>query len=401
MAFIRPGRSSASVATDPYPHYTAFDRNIVPWHTGSGGWGAQVTLESPALPVTNRSVTVSTAGAFNTEASVAGSLITIDTTIADTNVLVINASDIDVIIPPGVNVGLIDFGSFPRTTAIARVRIRGNTPYVRSGGMFGTLRILPSTLHIYTDIVIDSLDMDGKGPGGGIEREVNIFANVNRMCVVNCRLIAAGWNWLSKTESDSCRHVVIANCNFASGQAARAELSFAEGWSIRGYGGPFTIIDSRIQTTRYHAIRLASRDTVGELLYVGNSTLVTVSEGKTAWAWNNLGGSEGFPTAEGDGAIFTGCNIYAYSECSGPAEINTTNVAFATISNNNFYSGGSATWAQGTVDGYVKGGGVGTGNTFNALGSLPAWSAVGNPTSITLPYSRTLITGEGTCVAGA
>jgi hypothetical protein len=387
--------SSGPPSGDPYPHYQAFDRNIVPWHTAAGSYGPQTVLESPTLPQNITTfVTVNTQGEFNSAAFTPNSQITVGTSISRDSTLTIGSSDIDVIIPSGITVGTIEIGWNPRTTPIARVRIRGSTPYVRSGGKVGQFRAVPAspnvdpTDSIFTDIVVDGLDFDGYS---SLEPRQNFYLYGRRIAVVNCRAIAANINWLGISS-----HLVIANCNFAASQVAYSETGQNEGWSFRSYGGPVTLIDSRFQSPRFTTIRLASRDYSGEQLYIGRCTIVSVAEGRTAWFWSNLGGSEGYPTnCKGEAGIITNCNIYAYAESIWPAEIATYDTDFSTISNNNFYSGGNAVWTQGLVDANVLGGGVGTGNTFNALNpTLPAWTGPGDPRDIPLPYGHTLVTGS-------
>ena len=96
-----------------YPHYSALNLNDIPWHTAAGGWGPQVRLEAPALPVTTRSVTVNSRTEFNSAASVAGTRITVATGWPGNTVATINANDIDVIIPAGVAITARPHGQLP------------------------------------------------------------------------------------------------------------------------------------------------------------------------------------------------------------------------------------------------------------------------------------------------
>ena len=151
---------TAATPTSSYPHYPALNLNDIPWHTAAGGWGPQVRLEAPALPVTTRSVTVNSRTEFNSAASTAGTRITVATGWPGNTVATINANDIDVIIPAGVAVGAIEMGGWPRTSPLARIRIRGTTPGTHSGGRMGQYR----DYSLVSDVVIDGIDINGDSP---------------------------------------------------------------------------------------------------------------------------------------------------------------------------------------------------------------------------------------------
>jgi hypothetical protein len=352
-----------------------------------------VPLVAPDLPDTDRSVTVHTTGDFNAEASVPGTEITIGTGWGGGTVVSITASDVDVIIPSGIAVGAIEIGAFPRTTPIARVRIRGSTPGEHSGGRMGQLRAQPSTDGIYTDVVVDGVDINGDSPFGGGETNQAFRVEIVRMAVLNSRVIAAGYGWLGASSQ-----TVIANTNFYHGAAARSQVGYPEGWGIRNTAGPFTIFDSRIQGTRYANVRMQSVGQAGELLYIGNSLLINIAEGQTCWVWEDLGAGP----YTGEGGLIENSGIYTYSapSCGFAAEIRTSDVDWAEIKNNDFFGAGTSVFTQGIIDAAVKGGGVATGNTFSALTTVPAWAGPGDATAVPLPAGLTLIDGEGVCPAG-
>ncbi len=381
-------------AGDPYPLYPSFDRSTVPWHTASGGWGPQVVIQAPTLPTTTRSVTVNTTGQFNTEAAVSGTQITIGTSFSGASVVSITASDIDVIIPSGRVIGAIQIGSFGGSTPYARIRIRGSTPGSHSGGRMGQLRS-QNAAGTTTDVVLDGIDLNGDSSYGGGETNQAFRCDINRMAVLNCRVISAGYIWLGATS-----HLFIGNSNFYHGAAARASVGYVEGWGIRNQKGPMTIVDSRIQGTRYANVRAQAIGNADEVLYIGNTLLVNVAEGQTLWAWEDL---QGGTTFQGEGVLMENSAIYTHTAtgCNvGGADIRTSDVTWAEIKNNTFYGAGNSVFTQTTINNAIKGGGVGTGNTFNTLTTVPAWAGPGDPTLVPLPSGLTLIAGEGVCPAG-
>ena len=380
-----PVASSAPAPTaGSYAHYPALNLNDIPWHTAAGGWGPQVRLEAPALPVTTRSVTVNNRAEFNAAASIAGTRITIATGWPGNTLATINANDIDVIIPPGVSIGAIEFGVWPRDYAISRVRIRGTTPGTHSGGRMGQYRDYARV----SDIIIDGIDLNGDSPytvQGNNEGWIPFRIHSNRVAVLNSRIISSDSTWLG-----SARHVVIANSNFYHAASTRAQVGYPGGYGIRNSAGPVTIIDSRVQGTRYHNIRVSSEGNSGELLYVGRSTIVAMAEGRTSWMWNHINVNVG----RGQGAIMAGNSIYTYSApgCPFGPEISSVNVDWSRVANNRFFGGGNAVFNSVTANG----GGT-EGNTFAALGSFPAWGGPGDPRQVPQPNGLPVITGEGQC----
>lgn len=367
--------------------YPALNLADIPWHNASGPWGPQVRIEAPALPVTSRSVSVSNLQAFNQAASVAGSRITITAGWPESTVATINANDVDVVIPAGVAIGAVELGSWPRQTPISRVRISG-------GGRMGQFRAGPYPPTRYTDVVLDGVDMNGSGFGGGETNQAFRVDGVTRIAILNVRAIAAGYIWLG-----GAKHVVIANSNFYHGAAARSQVGFVEGWGIRNGAGPITIVDSRIQGTRYHNLRPQSSGGAEELLYVARSVLVAQAEGRTAWLWNNLGAGGEAPNGFGQGAILENNDIYTYAApgCGFPAEIGSQNVTWSSVRNNRFFGAGDAVVSQSLVSAASVGGGSSAGNTFAPLVALPSWGGRGDPTQVPLPAGLTLIRGEGAC----
>ena len=364
------------------------DLTNIPWHNGSGPWGPRVPIQFPNLPVTTRSVNVSTPQQFNIEASVSGTEIVITSGWAGNINVAVGVSDIDVVIPAGVSIGAVEIGVFPRSSPVSRVRIRGPVPGTHSGGRMGQYR----DFNLATDITIDGIDMNGDSAFGGGETNQAFRATGTRLAVINARVIAAGYIWLGDAS-----HVVIVNSNFYHGAATRAATGYAEGWGIRNTRGPVTIIDSRIEGTRYVNIRVQSVGGAAELLYVSNSVLVALHEGRTAWLWSNLGNGPW----TGQGGIIEDSQIYTYSSgsCGLGQEIEAVNVT-----NNEFFGGGNAVFTQAYLNQEAANGAQPgdhdwtVGNTFSPLGALPAWGGPGDPRAVPLPGGLALSNGESPCL---
>lgn len=355
------------------------DLQRIPWHNGSGAWGSQVRLEFPAQPVTTRSVSVSTREQFNVAASVAGSQITITSGWGDNTTATVNANDVDVVIPAGVSIGAIEFGVWPRSTAIARVRIRG-------GGRMGQYR----DHALVSDVTLDGIDLNGGSGFGGSETNQAFRAYGTRIAVLNTRAIAGAYVWLG-----SARHVVIRNSNLYHGAASIAQLgSDPGGWGIRNTSGPITILDSRIQGTRYNNLRMQAAGVGQELLYVARTTFVNTAEGpRPAWLWDNQGNGNFF----GQGAVIEDSSIYGPG--CGFFDLSARHARYSRVRGSRFYNVGS----QSSLDSAQRLAGGDhdwSGNTFPSFAGLPAWGNRGDPTQVPLPPGLTLVPrGTGSCVA--
>lgn len=376
---------AASVGAQSYP---GLGLNEIPWHTGSGAWGPRVQIELPALPATTRAVTVNSPSAFNTEASRSGTQITIGASWSEGVMVAISASNVDVIIPPGVSIGAIEIGVWPRQTPLSRIRIRGPVIGQHSGGRMGQFR---AGGNIYSDITIDGIDMNGaSGLGGGETNQAFRLGAIERFAVRNTRAIAAGYIWLGEA-----RHVVIVNSNFYHGASTRSNVGYGEGWGIRNTAGPMTIIDSRIEGTRYVNLRSQSVGGAEELLYVRGTTFVAVHEGRNAWLWNNLNQGPWY----GQAAVIENSRFYSFGNpggCTYGHEINTNNVNYSRISDSAFYSGGNSNFTQNYLNSNFD---VNSGNTFHSLAAVPGWVGPGDPKQIPLPSGMTLNTnGEAPCI---
>jgi hypothetical protein len=378
---------TAATGPAPYPLYDALDLSRVPWHNGAGAWGPQVQLQAPALPVTTRTVDVSSLQQFNRAASVSGTLINITRGWAGDTTATIDANDIDVVIPAGVAIGAVELGTWPRDTALARIRIRGD-------GRMGQYRDHASV----SDVTIDGIDLNGDSGFDGAETDSAFRIASTRVAVLNVRATASAYVWLG-----DARQAVIANSNLFHGAATRDALGGdIGGWGIRNTGGPLTIVDSRIQGTRYNNLRTQPAGRGGDLLYVARTTFVNTAEGgRVAWLWDNLGNSR----ANGQGAIIEDSAIYSYGPpgCASYTDLRAPNVTYSRIRRNRFFSGGSINWSQAVLDSMEKlpagDHDWSVGNTFERLAALPDWGGPGDPTQIPLPRRLSFSLGAGACVS--
>ncbi len=386
---------------DPYPLYTTLDLSIIPWHVAAGPWGPQYLITAPTQPTTTSTATVNSVAEFNAAAAVAGTQITIGTSWAgNTNVTVI-ADDIDIIIPSNRSIGCVEIGSFS-VHAVHRVRIRGPVSGTYSGGRMGQLRVNTFATNV-TDITIDGVSNNGdSGFGhGGENNQCFRPSNASRIAVMNGLALAAGYLW-----EGTATQVVWANMNMYHGASLRADVGYPEGWGLRNGGGPMTMIDCRLQGTRYHNLRPQSFGNAGELFFATDCEFLELAEGRTGWLWNNLGNP---PLGIGQGAIIQDCDIYTYTDggCGFSEDLEVVNCGYSRVQNNRFFGGGSAVFTQSDLNAFAAAGGSPAGdhdwtlgNTFFALGALPAWGGPGDPTVLVpLPADvpATVITGEGLC----
>lgn len=365
---------------DAYPLYPALNLAQIPWHVAAGPWGPQVRLEAPALPRTTRTVTVRSQSEFAAAAAVPGSAITVAQGWSVNTTVAITANDVDVTIPRGVVVGGIEIGAWPRSSSLARIRIRGE-------GRMGQYRDYDRV----SDVVIDGLDMTGDSAFTGTGEGITPFRiSATRVAVLNVRATSAGPIWLG-----SAKHVVIANSNLYHGAATRAAVGWQEGWGIRNVGGPITIVDSRLEGTRYHNLRPQSATGQGELFYAARSTFVASAEARTIWIWNNLGQTSTF----GNGSVFEDNDIYAYAApgCMFNAPgLGAEHVTYSRLTANRFYGGGQITFSQAVIDAATRQA-QSAGNVFAPWSSYPAWRGRGDPRELPLPAGLQYARGEGAC----
>ena len=422
----RPSAPPSS-GTDPYPLYPSFDRNELPFHVAAGSWGAQVPFQAPSPPVTTRQVTVTTQEQFQTEAAIAGTEITIGASFASSSQVNITADDIDVILPNAYTIASVIFGT-GNLAGKSRMRIRKPVGESR-GGRTGRLTLwgTGSGGGRHSDIIIDGVDNNGQSSFGNPGEDNQCFnfgdnsANKHqRLLIHNVRALCGAS--LGFMDVD---HTLIARSSFRSSAVNRTTAGTAEGWCIRGFGTPMVIVDSHLETTRYHVIRPNTYDNANEYFYLARSTLYAGSEGKIGWLGNKLGDPAfGFWW----GAWVTDCDIFsaATPTCISGNKgqlLDPSHSTYTRVRNNRIFSAGTGndiTWAGADLtternsaisrcngdatlisrgraplpaDAHSSDADLAT-NTFFTLTGRPAWGGAGDPTGITLPNGWSLNNGN-------
>lgn len=378
-------------ATDPYPLYTSFDRNDIPWHASSGVLGAQEAFPAPTAPTTTSTSSCSTRTACISAAAVNGRQVTV--TGWDSGDLSITGDDVTVIVNQGVTI--------PDTVIISgdRVRIRGETLGVHSGGLIGQIRSF-NWPEGNTDIHIDGVDINAASAsmGGGAESNTCVRAGfMVRLAFTNVRMLCPGYGYL-----DAATYVFFGNVSLYGGAWERgvSPLTYVEGVGIRTTGGPWVIVDSRIVTTRYATIRWqpVNGSRTIERAYMKNSVIGNTAEGRATW-FNNLAQCD--PDCVDAGFVYENVDMYGYttSPCVFGAEVNTASANYSAWNGGTFYNGGTTNYTQGYLNGQLDSATGLSFGTWSDYSEFP-WGPMGDPSAeIPLPpgFSGPVIRGDSSC----
>jgi hypothetical protein len=273
--------------------------------------------------------------------------------------------DVDIVVPPGRTVGQLTIGRYTPPSTTQRVRIRGITPGVHSGGLIGTIGFMSNPV---TDVIIDGVDLNGADERGG-NLQWNFAHAAERVAVVNVRGHSVG-----AASLNSGTDIVIAGNRIMSGARPREINGYPEGWGIRN-GDRIIVYDNRIDGTRYHLVRVHPRPGPPQYAWVANNTFVDPHEARIFSAFNVGGISHRYA------AVWAVCNrVYAHSTCMHPS-FEAPHAEYAMLTSNTFF--GSITEASqrskqadhGTGRDYLSG------NTFSPWQAPPAWEAPGDPTT--------------------
>ncbi len=307
---------------EPYRWYPKLDLSRIPFHTAAGPWGPRAPITAPAPPVTRRTVEVTSAAQLAAEARIPGTQIVVAADYIVHAAAIGDVTDVDIVVPRGRVVGQLSIGRNNPPSTTQRVRIRGSTPGVHSGGLIGAI-----TFHsvLMTDIIIDGVDLNGADGNGGTTL-FHFGREPMRAAVVNNRGHGVGPASLHTGGVD----VVIAGNRFVSGARPREVNGYGEGWGIRG-GGGIVVFDNRIDGTSYHRVRVHPRPGPPQYAWVADNTFVDPNEARIFNA---------FDVAK-DGSRYSGvwavCNrVYAHSTCMGPS-FQARDALYVSLTSNAFF----------------------------------------------------------------
>lgn len=361
----------ASVA-EPYRWYPSLDLARIPFHAAEGPWGPRAPIAAPAPPVTRRTVRVTSAAQFATEALVPGTRVIIDADYIGPTVLFGDVTDLDIVVPPGRTVARLWIGRYNPPSTTRRVRVRGTTPGQHSGGLIGNLVFYSGPA---TDLIIDGVDLNGDdGQGGGLL--LHLARSSERVAVVNIRGHGVGAAFLGVSDD-----IVFAGNRILSAARPGEVNGWPEGWGLRVGGDRIVVYDNRIDGTRYHRVRVHPEPGQQQYAWVANNTFVDPREARI-FAAIDMSGRK--PVSHST-AVWALCNLaYAHSSCI-PGSFEAPHANYARVTSNTYF--GSITEADlrhrqawhGPGRDYLSG------NRFAAWRSPPAWETPGDPATVPLP----------------
>ena len=420
--------STTEASGDPEAIYelSSTDTDRVPWHNGSGGWGAQVALEYPVPPTTSSTASVASVAALqaalggtdadcdwgNTGSGAVSNIeITLTASVSASAVVCVWGDHVDIV----YNDGIVGPSVHVKNTASNNIRVRGPTPGERGAtpARFGQIR------GDVSHIIVDGLDMNGNfgGSSGAETNQVFRLDGSDHVGIYRVRALAGGYCSIGAINhalfvDTNCMAGAMTNAQlFASGYASNATNGGVGKWAIRHTGGgPITCVRSDFRNTMFHTLRLHSTGAANELFAAVDCRFVAYAEAKLAWAWASGG--------TGDGVAFRDSELWAFSECGGWTEIQftfggsrTTN--YGQIRGVTTYSEGDANYTVAYLNGIgsslTSAGGTADIASNSAVDPWPtspttgpAWdmNSSGDPMSLPLPTGDTPSYGEAACTGG-
>jgi hypothetical protein len=320
---------------------------------------------------------VTTAAELEREGLVPGSEITVGANIDATVTLLGDVTDLDLIVPPGITMRNIYVGRASPPSVSRRVRVRGTTPGMHSGGTLGTVTFFSQM----EDAILDGVDLNSADGG---QNGLAFYLATNdgaRFAIVNNRAHAVGSISLQGDVVD----LVVAGNNFVSGARSREANGFPEAWGLRA-GRRLVVFDNRIEGNRYHRVRVHPGDQAGEYAWLADNVFVDPYEARIASAFA-LPAS----TTPWDG-LWAVCNtVYAHSDpsagCLGHS-FEAPDAAYSRITNNAHFGvideAGQLARLPATGDHDYT-----SDNTYAPWQEPPPWEPPGDPRSIPLPAPAT------------
>lgn len=311
---------------------------------------------------------VTSAAQLAAEALIPGTLITVDADYIGHTVIFGNVSDVDIVVPPGRRVAQLWVGSSNPRSTTQRVRIRGTTPGVHSGGVIGHIAFYSTPVR---DIIIDGVDLNGEnGNGGGL---LWLFGSpVERFAVVNVRghAVSDGGGLIGAD-------IVIAGNRIATGARPSEVVGGPGGWGIRG-GDRLVVFDNRIDGNRFHRLRVHPSPGPPQYAWVANNTFVDPHEARIFSVWN-VDRNRNNPNRYA--AVWATCNrVYAHSTCVS-ASFDGEHASYAMLTANTLFGSMTEKTQRIFQDLHGPGRDYLSGNRFSPWQGPPAWEAPGDPTT--------------------
>jgi hypothetical protein len=373
MAIYRSGSSILRVGggggiireasgTDLYAWYPALNINLIPFHVGAGDWGAQQLVVAPTAPTITRSANASNATELESEMNTPGTRVTVTANIVGGSANLSAITDVEVIIPNGTVVSDFIVGNNVTGTVTNRLRFT-KASGDGIGGQFHNFRISGAACN---DLVLGELQFSGSASGNGLAIYFN--TTVTRCAIVNNRMKGDG----AVFGYGAVQLVVAGN----SVQHDADSTNNSGDWGFRSSGTtPQVFYANDIRGHTYHKIRLHNPAVTGCYAWVDSNTLIDVNEARIFQAFNIDGNTDPW-----DAIWFTRNNIWADNTPTGNTPSLRFDIQDYVRSTDNTFRG---VFADGTM---TQTGSsdfdITTGNTYAALGSLPAWGAAGDPTGI-------------------
>jgi hypothetical protein len=306
------------------------------------------------------------------EALVPGTSVVVDADYIGPTVVFGDVADLEIVVPRGRTVARLWIGRYTPTSTTSRVRIRGTTPGLHSGGVIGQIVFYSNPA---TDLIIDGVDLNGDdGKGGGLLLQLAWPAE--RVAVVNVRGHGVGAAFLGGGND-----IVFAGNRILSAARPREVNGWPEGWGLRGGGDRLVVYDNRIEGTRYHRVRVHPAPGLQQYAWVANNTFVDPREARI-FAAIDMSGNK--PLSHST-AVWAVCNrVYAHSSCIS-ASFEAPHANYARLTSNTFFGSITEADQRQRQDFHGPGRDYLSGNRFSAWRAPPAWEAPGDPTAIPLP----------------
>lgn len=351
----------APSGTDPYAWYPALDLNTIPFHTGSGAWGAQRAINAPTAPAITTSADVATNGELATCIAVSGRrcTVTANLTSFDSYPTVTSITDVEIVVPNGILINGMTLSYGATTDRLKITKASGDT----IGGQIHGLGFYGHT----NDLIIDGIQASGAtGTSGAM-----LFADASdftRVAIVNNQIICAnycsgygGIDWVIAGNS------IVHDANLT-------DNSGDWGFRLGGHAnesGPYVIFRNEVHGDRFPKFRFdPSSDTDPYYIYAAENITMDRNEGK----FFSIVGASGSPWDRIAGAWILNNTHYV----DGLVQMEMTR-ADATPGADYVRANGNT--INGHTSGITAGGAADadtTGNTYNAaLGTDPAFNTSG------------------------